>query len=140
MIINQTKNKSFQDGIIVPPGCDNPSLYDCGEKVSTYTPDSYKPYNPQNIPVFHPMQGKSLAISVPKKDITISQNSMSDYLNKFTGATLCLDLWINSKIKIKKCGTLLEVGSDFLVLRENNHNKLTIIDLKPVKYINIYCK
>ena len=65
---------------------------------------------------------------------------MIEYLNKFIGAYLCLDLIINPKLKIKKCGTLLEVGIDFLVLRESKQKRLTVIDLKPVIYINIYCK
>ena len=125
-----------QEGVIIPPGCDHPALYDCGEEITTYIPSSYKPYNSSSLPVIRPTKVNS----IPENKSLVSAKNMSEYLNKFTGADLCLDLIINSKLKIKKCGTLLEVGSDFLALRENGQKRLTVIDLNPVKYINIYCK
>ncbi len=144
MRIDQTKNEpEKQTGIIVPPGCDNPMLHQCGEMVSTYIPESYKSITALDSsipPMPHPMHGKSGGLSVPKNDTKIAQKSMTEYLNKFQGAYLCLDLWADSNFKIKKCGTLLEVGKDFLVLKENRNMRLTVIDLKPIKYINIYCK
>lgn len=134
--INQTKNPKNQEGVIIPPGCDHPSLYDCGEEITTYIPRSYKQYDSTNLPIIHPIKSNA----IPESKSPVSAKNMSEYLNKFIGADLCLDLIINPKLKIKKCGTLLEVGIDFLVLRESKQKRLTVIDLKPVKYINIYCK
>ncbi|MBO5364923.1 MAG: hypothetical protein J6A56_05620 [Clostridia bacterium] len=144
MRINQAQNtKDITDGIIVPPGCDNPMLHDCGESVSTYTPASYSPVVASKLPSSlppHAMHGKTGGLSIPKGHNDLSQKSMTEYLNQFRGAYLCLDLWLDVRTKIKKCGMLMEVGIDFLALKETSSNKLTVIDLKPVRYINIYCK
>ncbi len=144
MRINQTQNaKDINDGIIVPPGCDNPMLHDCGEPVSTYTPASYSPVLASKLSSSlppHAMHGKSGGLSIPKDHNALSQKSMAEYLNNFRGAYLCLDFWFDVRTKLKKCGMLMEVGKDFLALKETQSNKLTVIDLKPVRYINIYCK
>lgn len=136
------QQKDTPDGIIVPPGCDNPMLHDCGESVSTYTPNSYTPFQASNLPstLPHAMHGRSGGISVPKNHNDLSQSSMTEYLNNFRGAQLCLDLWLDGHTKFKTCGILIEVGKDFLVLQEPRNNRLAVIDLKPVRYINIYCK
>lgn len=130
------------DGIIVPPGCDNPIFHNCGESVSTYTPNSYTPFKASNFSNYlpHPMHGKSGSLSVSGERDSLPQKSMTDYLNQFKGAYLCLDLWIDSHTKLKKCGYLTEVGSGFLVLHDKNLKSFTVLDLKPVRYINIYCR
>ncbi len=138
-----SENFTQASGVIVPPGCDHPILRDCGETVSTYTPSSYRPYSMADSTYLappHAMHGKTGGISVPKGNAVMAQKSMAEYLNQFQGAFLCLDFWLDSHFKVKKCGTLLEVGKDFLVLRENQNMKITLIDLKPVRFINIYCK
>ena len=130
-------------GVVIPPGCDHPALHHCGEIVTTYTPASYRPFSSASIPAPstpHAMHGKIGGISVPKDEGGIAQRSMTEYLNQFRGAQLCLDLWIGRGTKIKKCGILFDVGKDFLVLRDTNGSKITLIDLKPVRYINLYCK
>ncbi len=134
--------QKLNDGIIVPPGCDNPMLHHCGESVSTYTPGSYKPFQASRLPIPmpHPMQGKSTSLSVSKECDHLSQKTMTEYLNRFIGAYLCLDLWLDSHTKLKKCGILAEVGTEFMVLTDKNCRNFTVIDLKPVRYINIYCR
>lgn len=135
-------NKDVTEGIIVPPGCDNPMLHDCNEPVSTYVPASYTPFRASNLSAQlpHAMHGKSAGLSVAKDCGPLSQKSMTEYLKQFKGAYLCLDLWIDSRTKFKKCGILTEVGTEFLVLNDTNRKNLAIIDLKPVRYINIYCR
>ncbi len=145
MRVTQSQNttNTSHDGIVIPPGCDNPMLHDCGESVSTYTPDSYTPFQASKLPqpfLPHAMHGKTGGLSIPKNQSSLSQKSMTEYLNHFRGAHLCLDLWMNGHTRHKICGTLIEVGTDFLALQEQRTQKLTIIDLKPVQYINIYCK
>ncbi len=138
---NQTQTNQELTGIIVPPGCDHPMLHQCGEPVSTYTPASYCPFSASKLPTTpHAMHGKSGGLSVPKNVTELSQKSMTEYLNHFCGAYLCLDFWMDSRMRFKRCGILTEVGTDFLALQESNGSKLSIIDLKPVRYINIYCK
>ena len=134
---HQTENYPI-DGIVVPPGCECPLLTDSGEKVQTYTPPSYRSYSPKVPP--HGMRGRTDTISVPQNPTPAVQRSIADYLRQFQGATLCLDLWTSNRQKYKRCGTLLEVGSDFLVIGDSCCGNLSIIDLKPIRYINIYCK
>ena len=127
------------DGIVVPPGCENRMLFESGENVTTFIPESYKPYvSSKNKMIPHSMNGLSKTLSVPKSDIYAE--NISDYLLKFKNANLCLDLWLKNSHKIKRCGVLLDVGKDFIILKEAGVDRISIIDLKPVYYINIYCK
>lgn len=129
------------EGIILPPDCDNPIFHHCGEKVSTFTPSSYRPPSTPAPPLPpHAMHGVSGSLSVPKCNTPSATDGMADYLNRFRGAYLCLDLWMEKKMVLKKCGTLVEVGRDFLVLQETHPTRLTLIDLKPVRYIQLYCR
>lgn len=134
--------KDTFEGIVVPPGCDNPMLHDCGEKVSTYIPNSYTPFQASNLPnlIPHAMHGKSGGVSVPKNNFPVAEQSMATYLSHFKGAYLCLDFWMDSNVKIKKCGILSEIGNDFIVLNDTQKRNYSVIDLKPVRYINIYCR
>ncbi len=139
----QNQAKETATGIVIPPGCDNPMLHDCGEPVSTYTPATYTPFKASKLhspDLPHAMHGKTGGLSIPKNHSKLSQKSMTEYLNHFRGAQLCLDLWMDGHTKLKTCGVLTEVGVDFLALQEPRSRKLTLIDLKPVRYINIYCK
>ena len=132
------KNSFPADGIIVPPGCESSLLTNSGEKVQTYTPSSYHPYTPKVPP--HSMRGRTDSLSMPKNPTPEIRKSIADYLSQFQGATLCLDLWTSNRQKWKRCGVLLEVGNDFLVMGDNTSNSISIVDLKPIRYINIYCK
>lgn len=131
------------DGIIVPPGCNENGILDkSGEKVTVFTPPSYKAYcddNPQDRTLPHCMSRKSGGLSVPKNAAPAAQKSMTDYLRRFVGAYIYLDLWMNNRTIIKKCGRLIDVGTDFIVLRGQSDG-IALIDLEPVKYISIFCK
>ena len=144
--LHSEKNINFltnenSECVIVPPGCENKMLFESGEKVITFMPESYKPYiaeNNRKIP--HSMNGVSRSLSVPKSDTSAENKNITDYLSRFKNANLCLDLWLKNSNKIKKCGVLLDVGKDFIILNETGFNRISIIDLKPVYYISIYCK
>lgn len=127
------------EGIVVPPGCDNPMLHAVGEPVHTYTPSSYRPVSAERI-LPHSMSGKTGVIAVPQTHIPSAAQSMTGYLSRFKGAYICLDLWSNASAKVKKCGILTEIGENFLVIRDSGSGVLSLIDLKPIRYINIYCK
>lgn len=128
----RNQENEMYDGIVVPPGCDHDMLKDCGETVSTYTPSSY-------VPRPHMMRGKTESISVPRSSSPQAWRNMGEYLKQFQGASLCLDCWSMNR-KTKWCGVLLEVGADFLVLGDADKKKISLIDLKPLHYIHIYCK
>lgn len=127
------------EGIVVPPNCDNSLLHNCGEKVSTFSPASYNP-NVAAKYLPHQMSGHSGAISVPKTDNLTHKKTMSGYLSKFVGANVCLDLWASNHMKIKKCGIITEVSEQVIVMRDTYSKNISIIDLKPIQYINIYCR
>lgn len=138
-----TTSELPESSIVVPPGCDTAMLRGCGEPVCTYVPPSYRPYTPKDsdtgmIP--HSMSGKTGVISIPKNPLPSAAKSMTEYLSQFQNAHLCLDLWFGAKTRIKKCGVLTEIGKDFIALRDSCTGSLTVIDLKPIRYINIYCK
>ena len=126
------------DGIVIPPGCDNPLLKNSGEKIQTFTPSSYTPYVPKQHS--HMMSGKVDAISIPKNPSPEIRRNMVEYLSQFQGAYLCLDLWSINQRKISRCGVLLEIGNDFLVMGDAHGKKISLIDLKPITFMNIYCK
>ena len=144
VIMNMNSNKTNIDsfeGIVVPPGCDHKILRDSGEPVHTYTPASYDAESyAKNQKRMHMMSGKCDLISVPQSPLPSARRSIADYLQKFQGAHLCLDLWTASRQKIKRCGILLEIGQDFLVMGDAGSGKISLIDLKPICYINIYCR
>lgn len=138
----QQNENEINEGIIVPPGCDGYVFEQSGEPVYVFTPDSYKPYtgiNPEKrLP--HNMSRKAGGISVPKNDMPAALKSMTQYMQQFMGAYICLDLWMNNHTRIKKCGYLTDVGESFLVIRDCGDSSIKLIDLKPVRYISIYCK
>lgn len=144
--MQQNKNENFtkkaEDVIIVPPGCDTGIFEQCGDDVCVFAPESYVPYtNPKDYNgCFHNMSQKTGGLSIPKDHKSATLKSMAEYLRQFQGAYLCLDLWMNNRVRIKKCGFLSDIGDNFLVIREQNCNTVNVIDLKPIKYISIYCK
>lgn len=138
----QQNDSENNDGIFVPPGCDGYVFEQSGEPVYVFTPESYKPYTGIN-PDFslpHNMSHKTGGISVPKNNVPAALKSMTEYMQQFQGAYICLDLWMSNNVRIKKCGYLADVGENFLVLRGCGDSSIKLIDLKPVRYISIYCK
>lgn len=135
------QNNLQQEGIIVPPGCDNPMLHECGESVYTYIPEdeTVKPCE-TTLTTRTFMSGKSKALSVPKTKYSMATKHMTDFLLEFQGAYICIDFWTKNHTKIKKCGILCDVGKNCVVLQNPETKSVTIIDLEPIYYIQIYCK
>lgn len=84
------------------------------------------------------MSGKFGVLSVPASPI--KKNSMSNYLDKYLGKYICLDLWTSDSPREEMCGVLTEIGRDFLVINSPENDNLTMIDLRSIRYISIFCR
>ena len=87
---------------------------------------------------FNDMSGKGGVISLPMREP--QSVTMQAYLSKYKGKYICLDLWSSDGRRVEKCGMLLEIGDDFLVVRKGCTGEITMIDLKTIRYISIYCR
>lgn len=95
---------------------------------------------PSNAPVrFNDMSGSVGFISVPAIEPQRTM-AMPAYLSAYKGKYICIDLWSSDGRRVEKCGTLLETGDDFLVIRKGCTGEITIIDLRTIRYISIYCR
>ncbi len=65
---------------------------------------------------------------------------MSSYLRRYKGKYICIDLWTSDSRKHEKCGLLADIGDDFLVIKMPNRGETTMIDLKTIRYVSIYCR
>lgn len=139
-----TNANMYDRGIVMPPGCELPSQYECGESIYTFVPESYKSYSASeeisDIIPHHMMTGKTGGLSVPKNQTPAAIKSMTEYMQQFRGAYVCMDLWFGNNSRTKKCGLLLEAGENFLAIREQNSGNVNLVDLKPIRYITVYCK
>ena len=88
---------------------------------------------------FNDMSGSVGFISVPTIEAQGTM-AMPSYLSAYRGKHICLDLWSSDGRRVEKCGTLLEIGDGFLVIRKEYTGEITIIDLKTIRYISIYCR
>ncbi len=88
---------------------------------------------------FNDMSGSVGFISLPTREPS-GMSSMPAYLSGYKGRYVCIDLWSSDGRRIEKCGMLLEIGDDFLVVRKGCTGEVTIIDLKTIRYISIYCR
>ena len=86
------------------------------------------------------MSGSFRLMSVPQISAERQLMSMPDYLDRYRGKYICLDLWTNERRRIEKCGVLSEVGIDFLSIKNPRNGDITMIDLRTVRYISIYCR
>lgn len=86
------------------------------------------------------MSGSFGLMSVPQISAERQLMSMPDYLDRYRGKYICLDLWTNERRRIEKCGFLSEVGIDFLSIKNSRNGDITMIDLRTVRYISIYCR
>lgn len=86
------------------------------------------------------MSGSFGLMSVPQISAERQLMSMPDYLDRYRGKYICLDLWTNERRRIEKCGVLSEVGIDFLSIKNPRNGDITMIDLRTVRYISIYCR
>ncbi len=92
--------------------------------------------NEQNI-FYDNMSGKFGLLSIPPSS---QKSSMSGYLDKYLGKYICLDLWASDSPREEMCGILTEIGRDFLVISSPQNNNLTMIDLRSIRYISIFCR
>ncbi len=88
--------------------------------------------------LYNEMSGKSEVLAIPSAEP--NPVSMGGYLNRYKGKYICIDLWTSDGKRIEKCGCLLEIGQNFLVVRRGCTGELTLIDLNCVRYISIYCR
>lgn len=84
------------------------------------------------------MNGHERFFSVPK-DAEKAASVLFNYLKNFIGKNVCIALWINGREKNEKCGTLTDVGYDYLSIKSNRSNRLIIISMDKVKYISVFC-
>ena len=61
--------------------------------------------------------------------------TLPEYLEKYTGKYICIELWENKRGNSLRCGRLNAIGKDFIVIENRG---LFIADLKSVKYIGLY--
>lgn len=84
------------------------------------------------------MNGREHFFSVPK-NADDTAHALHQYLEKLKGKNVCAALWTNGKNKIEKCGTLIDVGNDYITIRSNKTKRLFIIGMEKVKYISVFC-
>lgn len=159
-VTNKQENKE-EECPIFPPGCDCEYLKDKGIKCRTAeeskqvrTRDGdFKKFSyvrgetfdkelyegMKNSPADN-MSGSFKLISVPEVSAERRLMTMPYYLDGYRGKYICLDLWTNEKRRVEKCGVLKEVGEDFISIKNLHTNNVTMIDLRSVRYISIYCR
>lgn len=87
------------------------------------------------------MHGKFGVVSVPQsKDKPNAIERMMNFLQRYKGRYICMDLWNYDRIRIEKCGYLNEVDSGYIVLGNPKLDEVTMLDLSTIKYISVYCR
>lgn len=86
------------------------------------------------------MSGMFDLVSVPQIPYERQLMTMADYIGRYIGKYVCMDLWTNESRKMEKCGILNEVGIDFLSVLNPKTKEITMIDFKTVRYISVYCR
>lgn len=148
---NQAKKCSKTDTdsktceVVLPPGSGRIVPYNKGKSFHTYTPKSPhicpgKCRAQQRASDFSGMSGQFRFMSAQTVQTSeAAKLSITDYLARFINMYVCLDFWHRNRNKTEKCGILSEVGKDFIVIEDTATQTLSVIDLTPVHYINIYC-
>ena len=144
-----------EDEVVLPPGCDGSMFEELGKRVITYAEtakgglvtqckgfgnqNNCRYMMPQSIYADN-LSGEFDTVSVQTpKQISVSP-TMADYIKKYTGKYICLDLWTQDSRKGEKCGVLVATGQNFIVIQNDSYGELSVIDLESVKYISIYCR
>lgn len=134
----------FTADVIESPEGQGGAYSQCGgynkQTTEMYAPDVCSEANISDSVFFDNMSGKFDLISIPHEHNGISIKSMTNYLDRYVGKYICLDLWTSECRREEVCGTLVETGKDFLVVNSYKTDKLTLIDLKAIRYINIFCR
>lgn len=90
--------------------------------------------------IAHNMSGRFNFLSVPRAESGILNQTMPMYLNNYLGKYICLDLWTCERVRIEKCGVLTDVGADFIAIKNVQNGNRTVIDLKTIRYVSIFCR
>lgn len=90
--------------------------------------------------IAHNMSGKFNFLSVPQTENGGLSQTMPMYLNNYLGKYICLDLWTCERMRIEKCGILTDVGADFIAIKNVQSGNRTIIDLRTIRYVSIFCR
>lgn len=159
---NDIEFAADDDEVVLPPGCDGSMLRELGKRVVTYegaaeykpkdgmgglitqcagaddTEACYRAY--KNMPKAIYADNLSGCFDVMSVHTSDTMHSMADYLQKYKGKFLCIDLWTSDMRRTEKCGVLLETGKDFAVIQTEHHGEIMMIDLKSIRYISIYCR
>ncbi len=164
----KSKSNESEEEIVLPPGCDGSMFEELGKKVITYNErrgtvetdytnaqggsvtqcgglenaeDCYYMLQNEPQPIYaDDLSGRFGMMSVAAEAEEAPIRSMSEYLSKYKGKFLCLDLWTSDMRRMEKCGILSETGRDFIVIQTEIRGELMMIDLKTVRYISIYCR
>lgn len=156
-----TSNEN-DDDILLPPGASYSMFYDAGiikppedyseaqggsvTQGSGYLKETGQTYmRPQGASItsgipYDNMSGKFDFISIPHNNSDISTHTMTSFLDRYLSKFICLDLWTSDCIREEICGILIETGRNFLVITQPESEKVTMVDLRSVRYINVYCK
>lgn len=84
------------------------------------------------------MSGNFGVMPVPQQSGRKTALPMSSYISSYRGKYICLDLWSSDCRREELCGILTDVGSNYLVLQRERDGEMTMVDLRTVRYINIY--
>ncbi len=150
----QSAKKNGNEEVFLPPGCDKSMFEEIGERVKIYDKDSTLGKGgainqtfcrgrcstiPQDKQIYADnLSGEFGVMSIPQEDTMMI--SMTEYLSRFIGKYICLDLWTVDGHRSEKCGMLAEIGRNFLVIRRPCSGEMCIADLNTVRYISIYCR
>lgn len=150
----QGMNKKDNEEIVLPPGSDKSMFEELGKPVEIYenTADFGKggsinqtfckgqcSMTDQKRQLYADnLSGEFGVMSIPPQSpLTLS---ITEYLTRFIGKYICLDLWTIDGHRSEKCGMLTEIGRNFLVIRRPCSGEMCVADLNTVRYISIYCR
>ncbi len=113
--------KNINEEIPLPPPADgeNQALYD-----RVINPPSYS--------------GTERFFSVPS-NMNKESTVLKQYLQSFCGQNVCVAFWGQTGGKFEKCGTLRDVGGDYISIKDNKSKRLIITNMDKIKYISVFC-
>lgn len=146
-VLTDDYNRLAQGGAISQRGGYNKQLNE-NERKNGLKPDNYMGCTDgmcetlyDRPEMINEMSGSIGVISLPTTDrFDDTLMPMSSYLRRYKGKYICIDLWTSDNRKLEKCGLLTEIGNDFLVINSPNRGETTMVDLKTIRYVSIYCR
>lgn len=113
--------KNINEEISLPPPVDgeNQALYD-----RVINPAAYS--------------GTERFFSIPS-NMNNESTVLKQYLQNFCGQNVCVAFWGHTGGKFEKCGTLQDVGGDYISIKEHKSKRLIITNMDKIKYISVFC-